>query len=178
MCIILRSGRSRGGARGAWSPPLFLDQNEAWRAEKICFGDRPPRYLRVWMTAPHPPPPWSPPLFFDQNEAWRAEKISFLDRPPPLYLRVWMTAPPPPYLKVGSATATQQNNFQNNCSAETNLLPPVQCCFLQTPKDQAFFRGHNDVASSGRGRKESEWLGCLEKNSLSVQFYQEFCPRL
>ena len=32
-------------------PPLFFDQNEAQRAEKNFFGDRPP-YLRVWMTPP------------------------------------------------------------------------------------------------------------------------------
>ena len=34
------SGGSRGGARGARPPPLFLDQTEARRAEKILFGDR------------------------------------------------------------------------------------------------------------------------------------------
>ena len=36
-------GRGPGGR-----PPLFLDQNEARRAEKIFW--RPPPYLRVWMT--------------------------------------------------------------------------------------------------------------------------------
>ena len=36
--------------------PLFLNQTEARRAEKQIFGDRPPPpYLRVWITAPHPP---------------------------------------------------------------------------------------------------------------------------
>ena len=34
--------------------PLFLDQTEAWRAEKI-FLETTPDYLRVWI--PHPPPP-------------------------------------------------------------------------------------------------------------------------
>ena len=34
------SGRSRGDARGAW-PPLFLDQNEARRAEKNIFETGP-----------------------------------------------------------------------------------------------------------------------------------------
>ena len=54
------SGGSRGGARGAQPPPLFLDQNEAQRAEKNFFeagvpplpqglDDRPPPYLRVWI---------------------------------------------------------------------------------------------------------------------------------
>ena len=33
---------------------------------------------------------------------------------------------------------TQQNYFQNDAIAERNPLPPVQCCFLQTPRDQAF----------------------------------------
>ena len=37
------SGGSKGGARGARPPPLFLDQIEARRAEKyIFFGDRGP----------------------------------------------------------------------------------------------------------------------------------------
>ena len=34
--------------------PLFLDQNEAQRAEKKIFEAAPP-YLRVWMTCPSPP---------------------------------------------------------------------------------------------------------------------------
>ena len=35
------SGGSRRGAQGG-RPPLFLDQNEARRAPKNLFGDRPP----------------------------------------------------------------------------------------------------------------------------------------
>ena len=35
------SGGSKGGARGARAP-LFLDQTEAQRTEKIFFVDRPP----------------------------------------------------------------------------------------------------------------------------------------
>ena len=35
--------------------PLFLDQNEARRAEKIFFEAASPPDLRVWMTAPPPP---------------------------------------------------------------------------------------------------------------------------
>ena len=54
------SGGSRGGARRARVPLLFLDQTGARRAKKQFFLDRPPSYLRVWMTAPPPPPP--PPL--------------------------------------------------------------------------------------------------------------------
>ena len=42
---------SRGGARRGPAPTLlFLDQNEARRAEKKDFESAPP-YLRVWMTA-------------------------------------------------------------------------------------------------------------------------------
>ena len=37
--------------------PIFLDQTEARRAEKNFLGDRPPSYLRVWMTTPTLPPP-------------------------------------------------------------------------------------------------------------------------
>ena len=37
-CILFpSSGGSRGGAWGARPPPLFLDQNEARRAEKKIF---------------------------------------------------------------------------------------------------------------------------------------------
>ena len=39
-------GEGPGGA-----PPLFFDQNEARRAEKMFLQTAPP-YLRVWMTAP------------------------------------------------------------------------------------------------------------------------------
>ena len=35
-------------------PPLLLDQTEAQRGEKNFFGDRAPRYLRVWINAPAP----------------------------------------------------------------------------------------------------------------------------
>ena len=36
------SGGSKGGARWAQASPLFLDQTEAWRAEKFFFWDQPP----------------------------------------------------------------------------------------------------------------------------------------
>ena len=41
-------------------PPLFLDQTEARRAEKIFLETGPLFYLRVWITSsnpPRPPPP-------------------------------------------------------------------------------------------------------------------------
>ena len=46
-----------GGSRGGARPPLFLDQKEAPRAEKIFYEIGPARYLRVWKTALPPPPP-------------------------------------------------------------------------------------------------------------------------
>ena len=39
--LINSCGGSRGGARGAWAPPYFLDQTEAQRAEKKFFWDCP-----------------------------------------------------------------------------------------------------------------------------------------
>ena len=51
---ISDSGGSRGGAKGAQAPLLFLDQtDEAFMAEKNVFGDRsPPPLSKVWKTAP------------------------------------------------------------------------------------------------------------------------------
>ena len=40
---VVSSGGFRGGARGTRPPPLFLDQTEAQRGEKIFLGDRAPR---------------------------------------------------------------------------------------------------------------------------------------
>ena len=46
-----------GGGPGGSATPLFLDQTEARRAEKIFFWRPAPHlYLRVWMTTPPPPP--------------------------------------------------------------------------------------------------------------------------
>ena len=47
---------------------------------------------------------------------------------------------------------TQQNYFQNDTFAERKPLPPIQCCFLQMPRDQAFFWIHNNIAFRVRGR--------------------------
>ena len=47
-----------GEGPGWPGPPLFLDQNEARRAEKNFFETAPsPPHLRAWMTANPPPPP-------------------------------------------------------------------------------------------------------------------------
>ena len=45
------SGGSREGARGAWTPLIFRPK---WgpKGRKNYFGDCPPPYLMVWMTAP------------------------------------------------------------------------------------------------------------------------------
>ena len=45
---------------------------------------------------------------------------------------------------------SQQNYFQNNGFAERNPLPPVQCCFLQTARDQASFE-HTTTLLPGVG---------------------------
>ena len=45
---VVDSGNGPGGAA---TPPLFLDQTEARRAEKSFFRP-PPAYLRIWMTGP------------------------------------------------------------------------------------------------------------------------------
>ena len=39
---------------GPVPPPLFLDQNNARRAEKNFFEATPSPYLRVWITVPPP----------------------------------------------------------------------------------------------------------------------------
>ena len=49
-------GRGLGGPP---PPPLFLEQNEVRRAEKMFFADWASPFLRVWMTCPPPPPPLS-----------------------------------------------------------------------------------------------------------------------
>jgi len=53
---------------------------------------------------------------------------------------------------------TQQNYFQNDSFAERKPLPPIQCCFLQTPRDQSFFWIHNNIAFRGRGRGKNRSL--------------------
>ena len=52
---------------------------------------------------------------------------------------------------------TQQNYFQNDAFAERKPLPPIQCCFPQTPRDQAFFWMHNNIAFRGRGRGKNRY---------------------
>ena len=55
------SDGSRGGAHGARVPRLFLDQTEAWRAEKFFFWDRAPPVLTSGPGDRPPPPPPPPP---------------------------------------------------------------------------------------------------------------------
>ena len=109
----MQRGGSRGGARGARPPhpTLFFDQNEARRAKKNSFGDRPPlvsgsgwpcppRYLRVWMTV-------SPPLSQGLDDRV-PPVISGSGWPcPPPYLRVWMTVSPPPLISGSGSTTVQ-----------------------------------------------------------------------
>ena len=52
---------------------------------------------------------------------------------------------------------TQQNYFQKDAFAERKPLPPIQCCFPQAPKDQAFFWIHNNIAFRGRGKGKNRY---------------------
>ena len=52
---------------------------------------------------------------------------------------------------------TQQNYFQNDAFAERKPLPPIQCCFPQTPRDQAFFWIHNNIAFRGGRRGKNRY---------------------
>ena len=82
------SGRSRGGAQGG-RPPLFSDENEAWRAENIYFFRLPPPpYLRVWMTVP---PPLSEGLDLLLVCMLRTPLCLCATNPPFLYNRAWQT---------------------------------------------------------------------------------------
>ena len=38
-----------------------------------------------------------------------------------------------------------------------NPLPQIQCCFPRTPRDQAFFWIHNNIAFRGRGREKNRY---------------------
>ena len=60
------SGGSRGGARGTWPPPLFLDQNEAPGPKKIFLRPGLP-YL------PYPPPPPLAEGLDPENHHWKFE---------------------------------------------------------------------------------------------------------
>ena len=62
----------------------------------------------------------------------------------------------------------QQNYFQNDAFAERKPLPPIQCCFLQTPRDQAFFWIHNNIAFRGRGREKNRYGYDVLKNAVQV----------
>ena len=74
---------------------------------------------------------------------------------------------------------TQQTYFQNDAFAERKPLPPIQCCFPQMPRDQAFFWIHNNIAFRVRGRGKNLYsYDVLKKCSPSIQFSQQFCPRL
>ena len=64
---------------------------------------------------------------------------------------------------------TQQNYFQNDAFAEKKkTLPPIQCCFPQTPRDQAFLWIHNNIAFRGRGRGKNRYSYDVSKNAIQV----------
>ena len=47
--------------------------------------------------------------------------------------------------------------FPERRIADRKPLPPIQCCFLQTPRDQAFFWIRNNIAFRGRGRGKNRY---------------------
>ena len=74
---------------------------------------------------------------------------------------------------------TQQNSFQINGFAHRKPPSPVQSCFLQMLRDPAFFWRPNNTASRGRGEgKNRSATKFRKKGHPSMQFSQQFCPRL
>ena len=74
---------------------------------------------------------------------------------------------------------TQQNYFQINGFAQRKPPSPVQSCFLQMLRDPAFFWRPNNTASRGRGEgKNRSATKFRKKGHPSMQFSQQFCPRL
>ena len=73
---------SGGSRRGARPPsPLFLDQTEAWGAEKNLLWSSPsPAYLRVWMT--DPPPLWGGGVCIQANFPFLSLRIQPSLHPP------------------------------------------------------------------------------------------------
>ena len=140
MCIILRSGGSRGGVRGGRAPPLFFDQNEARRAEKIFLE-----------TVPPPP-----------------SLISASGWPHPLPLSEGLDQPLLRNKTISKTTALRKQIF----------FPQFNVASYKRPRIRLSLEDTTTLLPVVGGRKESQWLGCLEKSSLSVQFNQEFCPRL
>ena len=123
---------------------------------------------------PGPPPPFS---FFTKmrpegpkKSFWRpgpplSQRLD--DRTPSLYLKVW----------ISHCYATKQFPKQllcgNKSSSPSSMLLPTNAQRIRLSLEDT-----TTLLAVVGGRKESQWLGCLEKSSLSVQFYQEFCPRL
>ena len=73
---------------------------------------------------------------------------------------------------------TQQNYFQNDAIAERNPLPPVQCCFLQTPRDQAFFEYTTTLLSGEGGEGRTGTAMMFRKMPPKYTIFSQFCPRL
>ena len=91
---------------------------------------------------------------------------------------LWFYNPGQNYLRtfffVNTHYLTQQNCFQIKGLAERKPPHPVQCYFLQLPRDEA----QQHCFWGEVGKEESPWLQCLEKFSASMKCYQEFCPSL
>ena len=139
-----------------------------------------PTQWRIQWRGPGGP---APPLFFDQMRPEGPKKI-LLDTapppspPPPLSQRL-NDHTPSPHLKVWISLcyATKQFPKQllcgNKSSSPSSMLLPTNAQRIRLSLEDT-----TTLLAVVGGRKESQWLGCLEKSSLSVQFYQEFCPRL
>ena len=62
--------------------------------------------------------------------------------------------------------------FQNDAFVERKPLPPIQCCFPQTSRDQALFWIHNNIAFRGRGRGKNRYS---YENAVQVyNFFNSF----
>ena len=132
-------------------------------------------YPTLWRFPGRGPGGPAPPLFFDQNEARRAEKI-FLETVPPPSL---ISAHPLPL-----SEGLDQPLLRNKTISKTTALrkqiffPQFNVASFKRPRIRLSLEDTTTLLPVVGGRKESQWLGCLEKSSLSVQFNQEFCPRL
>ena len=58
--------------------------------------------------------------------------------------------------------------FPKRRIAERKPLPPIPCCFLQTPRNQAVFWIHNNIAFRGRGRGKNWYSYDVKKNTVQV----------
>ena len=74
---------------------------------------------------------------------------------------------------------TQQNYFQNDAFAEIKPLPPNSMLLPTNTQGSGFLVNTQQHCFQGKGeREEPVQLRCLGKCCPSIQFSQQFCPRL